>query len=106
MLQEEWEEPDLVMSTDACLTGLGGWAGKEYFHKEIPRWVMEREDTFINELECYATLLGLKKWGPKLARKRIKIRCDNEVMVLAINTGRARNNFTELSARTGLGMCK
>ena len=31
-----WEQPDSVFSTNACLTGGGGWNKEHYFHIKFP----------------------------------------------------------------------
>ncbi|VDI43591.1 Hypothetical predicted protein [Mytilus galloprovincialis] len=41
----------------------------------------------------------LKLWGTKLRGKRIIIKCDNQVTVTVINTGRSRNQFLQSCLR-------
>ncbi|CAC5401652.1 unnamed protein product [Mytilus coruscus] len=47
---EEWTEPDLFFSCDACLTGCGGMSDSEYFHCEFPEFISEH-NFHINALE-------------------------------------------------------
>ena len=85
-----WAEPDLLLSTDACLSGSGGWSGTQYFSCEFPEFVRVR-NFHINILELLTVLVALKLWGNNLVNKRIKIFCDNESSVWIINLGKSRD---------------
>ena len=95
ILEPKWSRLGALFTTDACLTGARGWSSGDYFHVEFPKWMVDREDININELECMTTVLALKAWGYKFARKQIVIRSDNETTVSIINSGRARNEFAQ-----------
>jgi len=56
------EHPDTVMSTDACLTGGGGWAGTQYFKFRFPEWILEK-GWHINSLELLVIMVAVKLWG-------------------------------------------
>ena len=38
-----WAEPDVIFSTDSCLTGCGGICGLEYFHVAYPHDIKVRQ---------------------------------------------------------------
>ena len=99
MLEEGWVKPDKIMMTDACFIGIGGWSDKEFFSTDVPREIQQMDNVEINEIECLATLLGMKKWGHKCTNKRLLVRCDNEVTVTVIKSGRAKNSFTNACLR-------
>ena len=94
-----WRECDSVISSDACLGGLGGFCSGEYFHCEVPASIKKQEDVFINELECLAIVLSLRIWGQKCAGCNIFMYCDNLNTVTAINKGRASNKFSQKCLR-------
>ena len=77
----------------------GGWSGTEYFATQVPIEWQNKEGININEIGCFATLTSLKLWGGKLERHKILIRCDNEVTVTVLNSGRTRNKFTNVCLR-------
>ena len=78
MWMEQMLEPDAILATDACLTGIGGQCGRLYFHEEIPVQITEMEDTHIAHYE-----LNL---NPLLSGLRFKILCDNQVVSTVLNT--------------------
>ena len=90
-----WKPVDSVISTDACLSGIGGYANGEYFHSIIPSAFLEDPDVHINELECLAVVVAVKTWCTQLNRFNLVLYCDNEATVSVINRGRARNKFTQ-----------
>ena len=47
----------------------------------------------INCLELLTIIVALKLWGPRWKGLRLTVRCDNEVAVTVLNTGRCRNPF-------------
>ena len=57
-----WNEPDVVFSTDSCLTGCGGVCGREYFHKSYPPFISEK-GLPIHALEMLAVLIAVRFWG-------------------------------------------
>ena len=97
----EWGEVDSVISTDACKSGIGGYADveMEYFHAELPKDVVELCSVHINELECFAVVVALKIWGTKLNRCKLLLHCDNQTTVDVINAGKAKNQFTQKCLR-------
>lgn len=83
-----WSLPDAVMSTDACLTGCGGFYRGCYFRSEFPDHIIQL-DMDINVLELLTLALALKQWGHCFSRQRLVIACDNAQAVSAVNTGRS-----------------
>lgn len=98
MLIEEWSKPDEIFSSDACMTGCGGMFKEHFFHVEFPDAIVN-EQLHINALEMLTVVVCLKLWGTKLRGKRIIIKCDNQVTVTVINTGKSRNQFLQSCLR-------
>ena len=99
MIQElQWRKVDSVISTDACLTGLGGFAEGEYFHCEVPEKFHSKEIS-INELECLAVMIAVKVWAAKLSGKKVLLHCDNESTVSVLNSGKAKHPLTQACLR-------
>ena len=105
MMYEEWSKPDEIFSSDACMTGCGGWFNGKFFHKVFPA-VFINCDFHINCLELLAIIVCLKLWAKYFRGLRIRILCDNQIAVTVINTGKSRNLvFTELFKRNLLFGC-
>ena len=94
-----WRDTDSVLSTDACLTGLGGRFGAEYFHCAVPPWLSWDDTVHINELECAAVVIAIKAWANKLGGLNIVMQCDNESTCHVINSGKAKNEYTQACLR-------
>ena len=89
MLLEEWSDPDEIFSSDACLSGCGGfWKGK-YFHTLFPL-SYTKQKYHINILEMISIIICTKLWGQFFRGKRIKVYCDNISVCQVINSGKAR----------------
>ena len=89
-----WSSSGEVFTTDACLTGCGGIYVRYYFHEEFPEVIsIQRLD--INSLELLTIVVALKLWGHLWHGLRLTVRCDNEVAVTALNSGRCRNAFVD-----------
>ena len=86
-------EPDQVVASDACLSGLGGMmGGEEYFHLKLPQeWAGKN----VAYLEMWDIVVCLKVWGSKLRGKRVVMNCDNEAVVAVLNHGRSRDAFLQ-----------
>ena len=83
-------EPDIIFSTDSCLTGCGGMTKTQFFHCEFPSLILNLE-LDINCLELLTIYLCLRLWAHQWAGVRLRIFCDNATAVNAINSGRAQN---------------
>ena len=106
MLENKWQQPGNLWSTDASLTGVGGFSftNNEFFHMKVPEKIW-KQGLHINEIECWAVLLALKKWGKNMNRKKCLAFCDNEVTVKIINSGRASNKFAQKCLREIAYLC-
>lgn len=89
MMLEDWSYPDHIFSSDACLTGCGGFFSGKFFHLKFPEIILENEFS-INVLELLAVMICVKIWGHLLEGKKIVILCDNQTTVSVLNSGKAR----------------
>ena len=92
MTENNWSAPDMVFSSDNCLTGGGAFCQEtgNFIAWEFPDAVTSLQ-LHINELECLMVTVALNIWGNCFARKRILIYCDNETTVRAINLSSCRS---------------
>jgi hypothetical protein len=81
-------------SSDACPTGCGGIFESNFFHSEFPEFVINM-DLHINILEMMSVIVCVKLWGQYFKGKKLMIKCDNQVTVTVINTGKSRNQFLQ-----------
>ncbi|KAI8514849.1 hypothetical protein Bbelb_074400 [Branchiostoma belcheri] len=103
--QAGWSEPDAIFSSDACLSGCGGFLHEtgEYFHAVFPDSLLESQPC-INSLELLSILVCARLWGKCWAGRRIVVMCDNEVSVTVLNSGRSRAPFLQSCLRN-LWLC-
>ena len=87
-----WSLPGEVFATNACLTGCGGLCVDQYFHSVFPDFILSQH-LDINCLELLTIIVALKLWGSRWKGLHLTIRCDNEVAITVLNTGRYRNPF-------------
>ena len=87
-----------MVATDSCLEGAGGTFGKRYFRFSFPE-KLKGSVGGINQLEAIAIIVALKLWGPCLAGRKFKVKCDNMTTVSVVNTGRAKEEFLQACAR-------
>ena len=87
-----WAEPDVIFSTDSCLTGCGGICGFEYFHVTYPDDIKVLQLP-IHKLEMLAVLIGVRVWGHCLQGARLQIYCDNSAAVQVINSSKTKDSF-------------
>ena len=99
MAENDYRLADEVIESDACLQGLGGLCGNEYFHIQVPDHIRALEQVAINELECLALLICLRIWAKQCAGLKIICKCDNETTVKVVNAGKAHNSFTQKCLR-------
>jgi hypothetical protein len=86
-----WSKPDQVFSTDACLTGGGGWSHKSFFWFKFPDFILETPGIHINYLELLVVIIACKAWNKSFANRRIQIFCDNLATVWTINSGKTKD---------------
>ena len=87
-----------MFTTDACLTGCGGICERFYFHADFPEFI-SIQHLDINSLEILTNVVALKLWGHLWRGLLLTVRCDNEVAVTALNSGRCRNAFVNSCLR-------
>ena len=93
-----WSAPGEVFTTDACLVGCGGICAKEYFHVEFPDFIVS-SSLDINSLELLTIVVALKLWCHRWSGLRLTVRCDNEVAVTVLSTGRCKDAFLNACLR-------
>ena len=94
-----WNAPDSIFSSDACLTAGGGWAQGEAFHVMFPSWIIQRKDISINELKLITFVVSLKLWQSKIKNRNVLAYCDNLSSVDVVNSGKAKNRFSQACLR-------
>ena len=87
-----------VLELDACLSGCGAFAGREYYSEEFPEEV-QGEGHAIARLELLNVVVALKVWARDWAGQRVKVKCDNDNACRAIQTGRSRDAFMQACVR-------
>lgn len=110
MIYDDWSRPDEIFSTDACLTGIGGFFEGNYFHKAFPDFILGREWN-ICILEMLAIIVALRLWTDRLKGKCIVVHCDNEAVCHVINSGRTRcpilqEGLRELCFLSAIAQCQ
>ena len=81
-----------MIATDTCLIGGGATCGLEYFHLRFDDYLLAQVD-HISQLELWTLCLAVKLWSKQLSGKVIKIQCDNQATVFAVNLGRTKDSF-------------
>ena len=94
-----WDAPDRIFSTDATLKACGGWSEGLAFHVEFPAEILRESGGNINELELMAFVLAIRLFGERLCNRNILAYCDNKVSVDVVNSGAARNRFSQKCLR-------
>lgn len=99
-----WSKPDTIISTDACLTGLGGINSvtHEYFHCEIPTMFSLNH---IGVYEILAIYIALRLWSKHTTNKRIQLYCDNQSVISILNSGKGKDKFMLHYARQICMLC-
>jgi len=87
-----WSEPNEILSTDACLSGAGGWCVGSYFSCKFSQEIMN-QDHHINGLELLTILIACRSWARKLSSLRIQVYCDNLSSVSVIISGKTKDSF-------------
>ena len=92
-------EPKEVMYTDASSTI--GWGAVLNGKRCSGAWSHEEKQDHINCLELKAILFALKSWRSVLKNKHVRIMCDNQTAVAAINhMGTSHSTVINQTART------
>ena len=85
----KWCTPDMVVSSDSCLSGGGSFAEGKFFKWKYTQEILNKQYA-INELECLNVVLCAKLWGGTFQRKKIEMLCDNTTTVQCINSGSSK----------------
>jgi len=110
MLYDEWSKPDEIFSTDACLTGAGGFFKGKYFRYTFPVDLLELKLN-ICVLEMLGIIVALRLWKDSLKGSSIIIQCDNEAVCHVVNSGRAKckllqEGLREICYLTAVAQCQ
>ena len=89
-----WLEPSHVLSTDSYLEAGGGYCQGSCFHFQFPQ-NLKKLKLDINQLEYLVLTIALTLWGHKLRGRKIRLLCDNQATVAAVNSGSSRNEKIE-----------
>ena len=90
--------PAMIIEADACLSGLGGHNGHEYY--TIPVTEKMADSYSISRLECLNCLLAARTFiRHEHTGKTVLIRCDNESTVFTYQNGKARDLVMQACAR-------
>ena len=81
---------------DASLTGLGVCFGDVVYALPLPHGFINLHNT---QLETLNVVVSLKVWANIWANKRVKINCDNLVVVEVLRSGKTRDTFLAIRAR-------
>lgn len=98
IIQGEWGKPDVILASDACLSGCGGVMGDQIFRSKFPNGILDLE-LHINALELLTIIVALKLWADKLRNRRFQLYCDNMTSVVVINSGKSRDSFLQACLR-------
>ena len=81
---------------DAWTTGLGAIYEVQVYALPLPK---EWQTANIASLEMINILVALKVWHLQWAGHRVLIHCDNQAVVLVLNTGKSRDDFLSKIAK-------
>lgn len=98
MFLDDFSQPDVVTSCDACLTGCGGVCDRLFFHAVFPAGILHC-DYSINKLELLTICVMCKLWGHLWTGMKILIYCDNISSVYVVNSGRSQDRFLQKCLR-------
>ena len=93
-----WSAPDMIISSDSCLTGGGALTNSQFFHIQFSHNV-KNKCSHINQLECMVLVSAVALWAPNLIRKKLIMLCDNMNTVLAVNSGCSRDPILQAALR-------
>ena len=94
-----------MLELDACLTGCGGYSGKQYYASEFPPEVVGAGHT-IAHLETLNIVVATKLWAPSWRGQKVRVWCDNANACIALQTGRSRDAFLQDCVRGFSAVCK
>ena len=93
-----WSKPDSWFSTDACLSGGGGFFDGEFFHFDFSEELISK-GKHINQFELFVLWKAVELWCDKICRRNILIYCDNKTTVDGLKSGISKNRFSQACLR-------
>lgn len=97
-LQECVDEQERLV-TDATLLALGGKMGNQCFRCRIAKNLTQNKQWSIVHFEILAVIVAVQVWQSRIKGKRLRMYCDNQAVVMVINTGRARDEVLQMCLR-------
>ena len=82
VMNEIWVIPDMIVSTDLCLTGGGRWIEGEYCFEFVVRKVMH-----INILELIVLMIAVTLWSALFNEMQIQLLYDNKAVLVITFSG-------------------
>ena len=95
--------PDVLLSSDACLQAAGGYCHPYVFRLQFPEGI--RAGNSIAHLEFQALLASLKVFSKHIKGYKLLVSCDNEATVEVINRGRAQDTYMNTCLRELVWIC-
>ena len=92
------------LELDACLVGCGAYTGEQFYSELFPPAVLQMDHP-IARLELLNIVVALKVWGQDWAGSRVRVFCDNTNAVLAIQSGRSRDDYVHHCVREIFQWC-
>ena len=99
-----WSRPDSWLSTDACLTGGGGYFNGFYFHFSFSHKLIAKAK-YINQLELFVLWKVVELWASKMKHKNVLIYCDNKATVDCLHSCKSQCEFSQACIRNILFHC-
>ena len=87
---------DVTLELDTCLTGLCGRCGNQVYHLPIEKGYMQWT---IVHLEMINIFLAMHLFHSQWNDKKVLIRCDNDAVVMVLESGKACDPFLAASAQ-------
>ena len=90
---------DSVLSTDSCLSGMGAVTSKGFYCHTVYPPHIQSLSLSISALELLSIVVACRLWGSLWPRTKLVLRCDNEGVCYAVNSGRSRSPFMQAALR-------
>ena len=97
-------KPDSWFSTNACLSGGGGYFNGAYFHFNFSEsLIAKRKHT--NQFELFVLWKAVELWAAKMRQKNMLIYCDNKTTVNCLHSSKSKCHFLQACIRNILHHC-
>ena len=97
-------KPDSWISTDACLSGGGGYFNGFYFHFSFSKDLIAK-GKYINQFELFMLWKAVELWATKMRRKNVLIYCDNKTIVDCLCSSKSKCPFSQACLHNILHHC-